>query len=98
MNKITEICIYLYKMKKSNHKKTIFINKEKRVNSELFDEIRLTKGLSRFQLAVEVELSPQTVRRVLVPGEDPRPSTVKTIGEFLGIPAKSWYIKREGEI
>jgi len=84
-------------MTKTSSKKTIFINKDKRVNSELFDEVRLTKGLSRFQLALEVELSPQTVRRVLVTGEDPRPSTVKKVGDFLGIPAKSWYLKREGK-
>lgn len=82
-------------MTKTNSKKTIFINKDKRVNSELFDEVRLTKGLSRFQLALEVELSPQTVRRVLVTDEDPRPSTVKKVGEYLGIPAKDWYVKRE---
>lgn len=82
-------------MTANKSKKTIFINKEKRVNSELFDEVRLTKGLSRFQLALEVELSPQTVRRVLVTDGDPRPSTVKKVGDFLGIPAKDWYMKRE---
>ncbi len=82
-------------MTATKSKKTIFINKEKRVNSELFDEVRLTKGLSRFQLALEVELSPQTVRRVLVIDGDPRPSTVKKVGEFLGIPAKQWYTRRE---
>jgi len=82
-------------MTETNSKKTIFINKDKRVNCELFDEVRLTKGLSRFRLALEVELSPQTVRRVLVSDEDPRPSTVKKVGEYLGIPAKSWYVKRE---
>jgi transcriptional regulator with XRE-family HTH domain len=76
-------------------KKTIYINKDKRVNSELFDEIRLGKGLSRFQLAIDVELSPQTVRRVLVVGGDPRPSTVKKVGEYLGIPTERWYIQRE---
>lgn len=77
------------------HKKTIYINKDKRVNSELFDEIRLSKGLSRFQLAIDVELSPQTVRRVLVIGGDPRPSTVKKVADYLGIPASKWYIERE---
>ena len=77
------------------HKKTIYINKDMRVHSELFDEIRLTKGLSRFQLAIDVELSPQTVRRVLVIGGDPRPSTVKKVGDYLGIPAGKWYIDRE---
>ena len=82
-------------MTANKSKKTIFINKEKRVNSELFDEVRLTKGLSRFQLALEVELSPQTVRRVLVIDGDQRPSTVKKVGEFLEIPAKDWYIRRE---
>ena len=84
-------------MTKTKSKKRIFINKDKRVNNELFDEVRLTKGLSRFQLAVEVELSPQTVRRVLVSDEDPRPSTVKKVGDFLGIPAKEWYLKRESK-
>ena len=77
------------------HKKTIYINKDKRVHSELFDDVRLTKGLSRFQLAIDVELSPQTVRRVLVIGGDPRPSTVKKVGDYLGIPAGKWYIDRE---
>lgn len=77
------------------HKKTIYINKDKRVNSELFDEIRLTKGLSRFKLAIDVELSPQTVRRVLDVGGDPRPSTVKKVGDYLGIPADKWYVDRE---
>ena len=81
-------------MTASTPKKTVFINKEKRVNSEIFAEIRITKGISRFQLALEVELSPQTVRRVLVLDGDPRPSTVKKVGEFLGIPAKDWYTKR----
>lgn len=75
--------------------KTLFINKEKRVNSELFDEVRLARGLSRFQLAIELEIAPQTVRRVLTVGGDPRPATVKKIGEYLGIPAKDWYIERE---
>lgn len=72
-------------------KKTIFNNKHKRVNCELFDEIRLVKGLSRLKLATEVELSPQTVTRVLS-GGDSRPSTVKIIGDFLGISANEWYI------
>lgn len=76
-------------------KKTIYINKDKRVNSELFDEVRLMRGLSRFKLAIDVELSPQTVRRVLVVGGDPRPSTVKKIGDYLDIPPSKWYIKRE---
>lgn len=80
------------------HKKTIYINKDKRVNSELFDEIRLSKGLSRFQLAIDVELSPQTVRRVLVVGGDPRPSTVKKVADYLGIPAGKWYIDREPDM
>lgn len=92
---MTRVCTFVYRMTKTGSNKTIFINKDKRVNSELFDEVRLTKGLSRFQLALEVELSPQTVRRVLVANEDPRPSTVKKVGEYLGIPAKSWYVKRE---
>lgn len=84
-------------MNTTAHKKTIYINKDKRVNSELFDEIRLSKGLSRFQLAIDVELSPQTVRRVLVIGGDPRPSTVKKVADYLGIPAERWYIDRESQ-
>ena len=83
------------KEQQQHNMKTLFINKEKRVHSELFDEIRLARGLSRFQLAIELEISPQTVRRVLRIGGDPRPATVKKIGEFLGIPAKDWYIQRE---
>ena len=77
-------------------KKTIFNNKHKRVNSELFDEVRLSQGLSRFRLAIEVEMSPQTVTRLLS-GGDCRPSTVKEIGEFLEIPVQNWYIKRESQ-
>ena len=80
----------------SKSKKTIFNNKHKRVNNELFDEVRLAKGFSRFRLAIEVEMSPQTVTRLLI-GGDPRPSTVKKVGEFLGIPAKNWYIKRANQ-
>jgi len=76
-------------------KKTIYINKDKRVNSELSDEVRLTRGLSRFKLAIDVELSPQTVRHVLEAGGDPRPSTVKKVGDYLDIPASKWYIERE---
>jgi transcriptional regulator with XRE-family HTH domain len=75
--------------------KTLFINKEQRVHSELFDTVRLARGLSRFRLAVELEISPKTVRRVLRVGGDPRPATVKKIGDYLGIPAKDWYIQRE---
>lgn len=82
-------------MTKNVKQKTLFINKEKRVNSELFDEVRLARGLSRFKLAVELELSPQTVRRLLRVGGDPRPATVKKIGKYLGIPSKQWYKQRE---
>jgi transcriptional regulator with XRE-family HTH domain len=82
-------------MAASTRYKRLFINKDKRVNSELLDEIRLARGLSRFRLAMEVEISPQTVRRVLTVGADPRPETVKKIGEYLGIPPKDWYIQRE---
>jgi transcriptional regulator with XRE-family HTH domain len=82
-------------MTETVRKKTLFINKEKRINSELFDEVRLARGLSRFQLAIEVEISPQTVRRVLTVGGDPRPATVKKIGEYLNIPPKDWYTQRE---
>jgi transcriptional regulator with XRE-family HTH domain len=77
--------------------KTLFINKEKRVHSELFDNVRLTRGLSRFRLAVELEISPQTVRRVLTVGGDPRPETVKKIAEYLEIPPEDWYVQRENE-
>jgi transcriptional regulator with XRE-family HTH domain len=76
-------------------KKVLFINKDKRVNTELFDEVRLARGLSRFQLAIELEMSSQTIRRVFTVGGDPRPSTVKKIGEFLDIPSKNWYVLRE---
>lgn len=75
--------------------KTLFINKEKRVNTELFDNVRLSLGLSRYQLAVELEMSPQTVRRVFKVGSDPRPETVRAIGEYLGIPSEDWYVPRE---
>lgn len=78
-------------MTERTSKKTIFNNKHKRVNFELFDEIRLVKGLSRLKLATEVELSPQTVTRVLS-GGDSRPSTVKIIGDFLGVQPKDWYV------
>jgi len=83
-------------MTTNTSKKTIFNNKHKMVNSELFDEIRLSKGLSRFKLALEAEMSPQTVGRVLS-GGDPRPSTVKKLGEILGIPPNKWYINRENK-
>src|SRR5690349_1307578 len=76
-------------------KKTVFINKDKRINSERFDAVRLARGLSRFQLAIEVNMSPQTVRRVLTIGGDPRPATVKKIGEYLGIAPEEWYVPRE---
>ena len=78
--------------------KRLFIEREMRVNTELFNKVRRARGLSRFQLAVEVEISPQTVRRVLTIDEDPRPATVKKIGEHLGIPPEDWYIQREDTI
>jgi transcriptional regulator with XRE-family HTH domain len=75
--------------------KKLFINKEKRVHSELFDKVRLARGLSRFKIAVELNMSAQTIRRALTFGGDPRPTTVKRIGEFLGIPPDDWYVPRE---
>lgn len=83
-------------MTNNTSKKTLFINKHKRANSELFDEIRLKKGLSKFKLASEVEMSPQTVGRILS-GGDSRPSTIKKMGEFLKVPADKWYVKRNFE-
>lgn len=75
--------------------KTLFINKELQVNSKLINDIRLSRGLSRFQLALEVQLAPQTIRRFLSVDSDPRPSTVKKIGEYLGIAPQDWYVQRE---
>lgn len=80
-------------MTNNTSRKTLFINKHKRVNGELFDEIRLKKGLSKFKLASEVEMSPQTVGRILS-GGDSRPSTIKKIGEYLAVPSDKWYVKR----
>ena len=75
--------------------KKLFIEKEMQVNSELFNKKRRARGLSRFQIAVELEMSAQTVRRAMSKGGDPRPITVKRIGEFLGIPPDDWYVPRE---
>jgi transcriptional regulator with XRE-family HTH domain len=61
------------------------------VNSKLFNEVRLAKGLSGFQIGIETELSAQSVQRILK-GKGSFPSTVKKVGEYLGIPAKQWYI------
>ncbi len=76
-------------------KKTLFINKEDQVNTKLFNKVRLARGFSRYQLAVELELSSQTIRRVFTVGSDPRPGTVKKIGEYLGIHSDDWYVPRE---
>jgi len=67
-------------------------NNEPRINSELFDKARLQKGLSRMKLALEAEVAPQTVNRLLQ-GKPTRPSNVKKVGEALEIPAQDWYIK-----
>lgn len=75
--------------------KTVFINKEQRINSELINAVRLSRGLSRFRLATEADLSAQTVRRALAMDSDPRPQTVKKIGEYLDIAPKDWYVDRE---
>ena len=69
-------------------------NNEPRINSELFDRARLQKGLSRMKLALEAEVAPQTVNRLLQ-GQPTRPSNVKKVGEALEIPAQDWYIKEE---
>lgn len=65
---------------------------EPKINSKLFDKARLQKGLSRMGLALEAEVAPQTVNRLLQ-GKPTRPSNVKKVGETLGIPAQEWYIK-----
>lgn len=69
-------------------------NNEPRINFELFDRARLQKGLSRMKLALEAEVAPQTVNRLLQ-GQPTRPSNVKKVGEALEIPAQDWYIKEE---
>ncbi len=67
-------------------------NNEPKINSELFDKARLQKGLSRMKLALEAEVAPQTVNRLLQ-GKPTRPSNVKKVGETLGVPAQDWYIE-----
>ncbi len=67
-------------------------NSEPKINSELFDKARLQKGLSRMKLALEAEVAPQTVNRLLQ-GKPTRPSNVKKVGETLGVPAQDWYIE-----
>ena len=71
-------------------------NSEPKINSELFDKARLQKGLSRMGLALEAEVAPQTVNRLLQ-GKPTRPSNVKKVGEALGVPAQDWYIKERGQ-
>lgn len=69
------------------------INKDLlKINTELFNKARLQKGLSRMGLALEAEVAPQTVNRLLQ-GKPTRPSNVKKVGEALGIPAQDWYTK-----
>lgn len=69
------------------------INKDiLKINVELFDKARLQKGLSRMGLALEAEVAPQTVNRLLQ-GKPTRPSNVKKVGEALEIPPHDWYIK-----
>ena len=67
-------------------------NSEPKINSQLFDKTRLQKGLSRMGLALEAEVAPQTINRLLQ-GKPTRPSNVKKVGETLEIPAQDWYIK-----
>ncbi len=67
-------------------------NNEPKINSQLFDKTRLQKGLSRMGLALEAEVAPQTINRLLQ-GKPTRPSNVKKVGETLEIPAQDWYIK-----
>jgi len=67
---------------------------EPKINSELFDKARLQKGLSRMGLALEAEVAPQTVNRLLQ-GKPTRPSNVKKVGEALEIPPHDWYIKEK---
>ena len=71
-------------------------NNEPKINSELFDKARLQKGLSRMGLALEAEVAPQTVNRLLQ-GKPTRPSNVKKVGEALGVLAQDWYIKERGQ-
>jgi transcriptional regulator with XRE-family HTH domain len=71
-------------------------NSEPKINSELFDKARLQKGLSRMGLALEAEVAPQTVNRLLQ-GKPTRPSNVKKVGEALGVPAQDWYIKERSQ-
>ena len=66
-------------------------NNEPKINSLLFDKARLQKGLSRMGLALEAEVAPQTVNRLLQ-GKPTRPSHVKKVGEALGMSAQDWYI------
>ncbi|MHB8842662.1 MAG: helix-turn-helix domain-containing protein [Candidatus Aquicultor sp.] len=67
---------------------------EPKINSELFDKARLQKGLSRMGLALEAEVAPQTVNRLLQ-GKPTRPSNVKKVGEALEIPPHDWYVKEK---
>jgi len=69
-------------------------NNEPKINSELFDKARLQKGLSRMGLALEAEVAPQTINRLLQ-GKPTRPSNVKKVGEALEIPPHNWYIKEK---
>ena len=74
-----------------------FLDKENiltKESSELFDKARLQKGLSRMGLALEAEVAPQTINRLLQ-GKPTRPSNVKKVGETLDIPAQEWYIKEQ---
>lgn len=82
-------------MAQPSHTKKLFLNRFLQVNSTLFNDKRLTEGLSILQLALNVNMAPETVRRALIPGSDSRPSTIKRLGEYLGIPPDQWYIPRE---
>lgn len=72
--------------------KNIKQKKKKRINSKLFNEVRLAKGLSGFQLGIETDISPQSIQCLLTGRRNSRPATVKKVGEHLKIPHNKWYI------
>lgn len=75
-----------------DNKLKVINNNEPRINHEAFNKARLHKGLSRMKLALEAEVAPQTVTRLLQ-GKPTRPSNVKKVGEALELPPSEWYIK-----
>lgn len=78
-----------------NRQKRVHIRIKKCFNVDLFDDVRLARGLSLNELALEVEKSPQTIQRAFGLGRNPHPKTVKKLGEYLGIPSEKWYIRME---